>query len=130
MAGQLHGRGRASKLPIEHFDITRYNPQASIWENLLFGELPSDKAGGQILRSDYATAILDGMGLRAKFFDLGYEMAATILEFLGEGHEAILGESVVSLFFLIGSIPAMFWLNSMGRRPLLIRSPPPLGGQR
>ena len=28
---------------------------------------------------------------------------------LGEGHEAILGESVVSLFFLIGSIPAMFW---------------------
>lgn len=31
---------------------------------------------------------------------------------LGEGHEAILGESVVSLFFLIGSIPAMFWLNS------------------
>lgn len=41
---------------------------------------------------------------------------------LGAGHEAILGESVVSLFFLIGSIPAMFWLNSMGRRPLLIRS--------
>ena len=29
---------------------------------------------------------------------------------------------MVSLFFLIGSIPAMFWLNSMGRRPLLIRS--------
>ncbi len=41
---------------------------------------------------------------------------------LGAGQEAILGESVVSLFFLIGSIPAMFWLNSMGRRPLLIRS--------
>ena len=41
---------------------------------------------------------------------------------LGEGREAILGESAVSLFFLIGSIPAMFWLNSMGRRPLLLRS--------
>ncbi len=41
---------------------------------------------------------------------------------LGQGHEAILGESAVSLFFLIGSIPAMFWLNSMGRRPLLIGS--------
>lgn len=76
------------KLPIEYFDINRYNPQASIWENLLFGELPSDQAGGQILRSDYATAILDGMGLRTQFFDLGYEMASTILEFLGEGHEA------------------------------------------
>ena len=41
---------------------------------------------------------------------------------LGEGHEAILGESAVSLFFLVGSIPAMFWLNSMGRRPLLLVS--------
>ena len=36
-------------LPIEHFDITRYNPQANIGENLLFGELPSDQAGGTIL---------------------------------------------------------------------------------
>ncbi|MEG0070320.1 MAG: MFS transporter [Raoultibacter sp.] len=41
---------------------------------------------------------------------------------LGHGREAILGESAVSLFFLIGSIPAMFWLNSVGRRPLLIGS--------
>lgn len=43
---------------------------------------------------------------------------------LGEGHEAILGESAVSLFFLVGSIPAMFWLNSMGRRKLLLISLP------
>lgn len=42
---------------------------------------------------------------------------------LGVGKSAILGESVLSLFFLVGSLPAMFWLNSMGRRPLLIRSP-------
>lgn len=41
---------------------------------------------------------------------------------LGVGKSAILGESVLSLFFLAGSLPAMFWLNSMGRRPLLIRS--------
>ncbi|MCL2782622.1 MAG: MFS transporter [Propionibacteriaceae bacterium] len=41
---------------------------------------------------------------------------------LGEGRLSILGETVISLFFLIGSIPAMFWLNSMGRRPLLIGS--------
>lgn len=40
---------------------------------------------------------------------------------LGAGREAILGESVVSLFFLAGGIPAMFWLNSLGRRTLLIR---------
>lgn len=41
---------------------------------------------------------------------------------LNIGKSAILGESVLSLFFLVGSLPAMFWLNSMGRRPLLIRS--------
>jgi len=41
---------------------------------------------------------------------------------LNEGREAILGESAVSLFFLIGSVPAMFWLNSMGRRRLLLVS--------
>jgi len=41
---------------------------------------------------------------------------------LSEGKDAILGESAVSLFFLIGSIPAMFWLNSLGRRKLLIGS--------
>ncbi|MGN0301536.1 MAG: MFS transporter [Anaerotardibacter sp.] len=41
---------------------------------------------------------------------------------LSEGRMAILGESAVSLFFLIGTIPAMFWLNSLGRRPLLIGS--------
>ena len=41
---------------------------------------------------------------------------------LGNGDDAILGEAVVSLFFLIGTVPAMFWLNSLGRRPLLIGS--------
>ncbi len=41
---------------------------------------------------------------------------------LGEGAESILGENAISLFFLIGTIPAMFWLNSMGRRPLLVLS--------
>ncbi len=41
---------------------------------------------------------------------------------LGAGQEAILGESVVSLFFLVGTFPAMFWLNSFGRRKLLIAS--------
>lgn len=41
---------------------------------------------------------------------------------MGEGHQSILGESIVSLFFLVGSIPAMFWLNSIGRRNLAIAS--------
>jgi putative MFS transporter len=39
---------------------------------------------------------------------------------LNSGHEAILGDLVISLFFLLGCIPAMFLLNSLGRRPVLI----------
>ena len=41
---------------------------------------------------------------------------------LGDGRLAILGETVVSLFFLIGTVPAMFWCNSWGRRKLVIGS--------
>lgn len=41
---------------------------------------------------------------------------------LGAGHESILGEGALSLFFLVGTIPAMFWLNSMGRRRLVLVS--------
>lgn len=41
---------------------------------------------------------------------------------LAEGRESILGETLVSLFFLIGTIPAMFWLKSFGRRIVTIAS--------
>ncbi|GHI00807.1 MFS transporter [Neobacillus kokaensis] len=41
---------------------------------------------------------------------------------LDAGKKAILGDVVISMFFLIGCIPAMFWLNSIGRRSLLIGS--------
>jgi len=41
---------------------------------------------------------------------------------LGQGSLSVLGEALVSLFFLIGTVPAMYWLNSLGRRPLLIGS--------
>lgn len=40
----------------------------------------------------------------------------------GSGKQAILGDIIISMFFLIGCIPAMFWLNSIGRRPLIIGS--------
>lgn len=53
-----------------------------------------------------------------------YFYGPTIMEAfgLGTGRLAILGETVVSLFFLVGTVPAMFWANSMGRRKLIIGS--------
>ncbi|MGL5284483.1 MAG: MFS transporter, partial [Plesiomonas shigelloides] len=38
------------------------------------------------------------------------------------GRSATLGNMIISLFFMLGCIPAMFWLDSIGRRPLLIGS--------
>ncbi|WP_272522447.1 MFS transporter [Providencia sp. PROV202] len=39
-----------------------------------------------------------------------------------QGKNATLGNVVISLFFMLGCLPAMYWLNRMGRRPLLIGS--------
>lgn len=41
---------------------------------------------------------------------------------LGVGKNAALGNVVISLFFMLGCIPPMLWLNTAGRRPLLIGS--------
>lgn len=53
-----------------------------------------------------------------------YTFGPQIISLLGlnEGREAVLGNVVISVFFMIGCLPAMYWLNSVGRRPLLIGS--------
>ncbi|HCL5342599.1 TPA: MFS transporter [Salmonella enterica] len=53
-----------------------------------------------------------------------YTFGPQIVGLLGweQGRSAALGNVVISLFFMLGCIPAMFWLNSIGRRPLLIGS--------
>lgn len=53
-----------------------------------------------------------------------YTFGPQIVGLLGwdQGKNAALGNVVISLFFMLGCIPAMYWLNSLGRRPLLIGS--------
>ncbi|AKH88331.2 MFS transporter [Edwardsiella tarda] len=53
-----------------------------------------------------------------------YTFGPQIVTLLGleQGREAVLGNVVISLFFMLGCLPAMYWLNSIGRRPLLIGS--------
>jgi Sugar phosphate permease len=50
-----------------------------------------------------------------------YTFGPTILGAFGleKGNLAILGDSIISLFFLLGCFPALFLINSMGRRPML-----------
>ncbi|WP_312980524.1 MFS transporter [Atlantibacter sp.] len=53
-----------------------------------------------------------------------YTYGPQIVGLLGwdQGKSAALGNVVISLFFMLGCLPAMYWLNSIGRRPLLIGS--------
>lgn len=53
-----------------------------------------------------------------------YTFGPQIVGLLGwdQGKSAALGNVVISLFFMLGCLPAMYWLNSIGRRPLLIGS--------
>lgn len=53
-----------------------------------------------------------------------YTFGPQIVGLLGwdSGQSATLGNVVISLFFMLGCVPAMYWLNKMGRRPLLIGS--------
>lgn len=66
--------------------------------------------------------IFRGKYLRSMF--AVYTFGPTIMSALGlsEGRSAMIGEIVVGTFFLLGTIPAMFLAESMGRRPLLIWS--------
>lgn len=53
-----------------------------------------------------------------------YTFGPRIVGLLGwdQGRTAALGNVVISLFFMLGCLPAMYWLNKIGRRPLLIGS--------
>lgn len=50
-----------------------------------------------------------------------YTFGPAILSAFGleKGNLAILGDGLISVFFLLGCIPALFLINSMGRRPML-----------
>lgn len=53
-----------------------------------------------------------------------YTYGPTIMTAFGlsEGNGSILGEAAISLLFLIGTFPAMHWLNRFGRRPTVLVS--------
>lgn len=53
-----------------------------------------------------------------------YTFGPNIMNLFGldHGHDSILGEAVISLIFLLGTVPAMHWLNKFGRRKTLLVS--------
>lgn len=53
-----------------------------------------------------------------------YTYGPTIMSAFGlaDGQHSILGEAAISVLFLVGTFPAMRWLNTKGRRPTLLVS--------
>lgn len=76
---------------VEQFDVTRYNRNASMAENLLFGT-----PVGKVFNSDnlamhpYVRQVLNDTGLSENLLDVGYKLAETMLELFSDlppGHE-------------------------------------------
>ncbi len=78
-------RGRLETLPlselVEPFDPTKYNHHATLAENLLFGTAVGDEFAPEILASNaYFLEVLHATGLDKELFEMGREIARTVIE--------------------------------------------------
>lgn len=90
-------------------------------------EVPDRRGVGTILRGGYLVRVLYlGVLVLCQVVPMYaiYTFGPRIMGALGleHGRSGVLGEAVVSLLFLLGTFPAIKWLDSLGRRPLLIGS--------
>ena len=70
---------------IETFDRERYNTNASVGENLLFGNPLGDHfVMDDLADNDYVLSVLDQVGLRETMLSIGYQVAATMVELFAD----------------------------------------------
>ena len=76
---------------VEPFDVTRYNTNASVAENLLFGTPVGDDFGDDHLAEhEYIREVLRQVGLYDEFLEIGHQVAETMVEIFADlppGHE-------------------------------------------
>ncbi len=76
---------------VEPFDVTRYNTNATVAENLLFGKPVGDVFDvEQLAENTYVRGILDKAGLTEEFLSIGRQVAETMIELFADlppGHE-------------------------------------------
>ncbi|MGF7163101.1 putative ABC transport system ATP-binding protein [Rhodoligotrophos appendicifer] len=66
---------------VEGFDPDRYNHQATVGENLLFGTALGDTfAAASLPMNDYVRILLEQEGLDEKLIEMGREIASTVIE--------------------------------------------------
>ncbi len=70
---------------VERFDPERYNTNATIAENLLFGTPVGDTFDlDNLADQPYVKAVLEKTGLTAELLSVGYQLAATMVEIFAE----------------------------------------------
>jgi ABC-type multidrug transport system fused ATPase/permease subunit len=70
---------------VERFDPERYNTNATIAENLLFGTPVGDTFDlDRLADQPYVRQVLDQTGLTGALLDVGYKLAATMVEIFAE----------------------------------------------
>ncbi len=70
---------------VEPFHVDRYNPQATVAENLLFGT-PVDRelAMARLAEHPYVQRVLEATGLARDLLQVGYRLAETVVELFSE----------------------------------------------
>ncbi len=86
--GALHSRLESDpelSLLVEGFDSGKYNANATVGENLLFG----NPVGGvfdmeHLAENEYVLETLEAVGLTDRFLEIGYQVAATMVELFAD----------------------------------------------
>lgn len=83
MRAALQAEGMARL--VEHFDPERYNHQATVGENILFGEARGPAFSQARLASHpYLRAVLEAEGLTQAFLDIGLQVATSTVEIFAD----------------------------------------------
>ena len=84
MRSRLAADAKLSRL-VEPFDPERYNSNATLAENLLFGTPVGDTFDiEKLAEHDYVRSVLDGQGLTEELITVGYRLAATMVELFAD----------------------------------------------
>ena len=70
---------------VELFDRSRYNTNATVGENVLFGSPKGDSFDmDSLAENDYVLSVLDKVGLTETMVSIGYQVAATMAELFAD----------------------------------------------
>lgn len=70
---------------VENWDPARYNSNATVAENLMFGTArDATYQEDNLARDPHVLGVLDSVGLRQRFLQIGYEVAGTMVELFAD----------------------------------------------